>query len=70
VEKPIDAPKKIPDPGEMNLDFEQTQPETKPDFNEKFREGEDGSYSEGIGGPTGDFKVPTLEELGMPAAVS
>jgi cryptochrome len=70
VAKPIDAPKKIPDPGEMSLDFDQTQPETKPDFNEKFREGKDGSYESGIAGPKGDFAVPSLEELGMPAAVS
>ncbi|KJX98642.1 dna photolyase like protein [Zymoseptoria brevis] len=70
VEKPIDAPKKIPDPGDMSLDFEQTQPETKPDFNEKFREGEDGSYESGIAGPKGDFAVPSLEELGMPAATT
>lgn len=59
----------MPDPGDSNLDFEQHHPETAPDFNSGSREHEDKSY-EKISGPNGDFSVPTLEELGFPAATS
>ena len=69
IPKPIPAPKKIPDPGETKLDFEADRPEQRPDFNGGFREGNDRSY-EKIAGPNGDFAVPTLEELGFPAATT
>jgi len=70
IAQPIDAPKSLPDPGELGLDFEQAQPESKPDLNEKYRDGEESSYKEGIAGPNNDFAVPTLEELGMKPATT
>lgn len=70
IEKPVDTPTSFPDPGEMGVDIEQTQPGSKPDFNDKFREMEDGSYSSGIAGPNGNYSVPTLKELGMKSATT
>jgi hypothetical protein len=69
IPRPIPAPKSIPDPGETKLDFEQQQPESDPDFNDGSRSHGDLSY-ERLSGPNGDFAVPTLEELGLPAATS
>ena len=68
IAPPIEAPKSLPNPGELSLDFEQTQPEQEPDVNEKYRNDTEGTYSSGIAGPNGDFSVPTLEELGMETA--
>lgn len=70
VKPPLDAPTTLPDPGELNLDIEQKSPESQPDFNAKHREGADQSFASGLAGPSGDFAVPTLEELGMPAATT
>ncbi|KAK4507359.1 hypothetical protein PRZ48_001094 [Zasmidium cellare] len=70
IARPIDAPKSIPDPGDMNLNIEQTQPEPEPDFNAKYRDSEEASYSSGIAGPKGDYAPPSIEELGMPAATT
>lgn len=70
IERPIDAPKSLPDPGDMKLNIEQTKPEPEPDFNAKYRDGEEASYSSGIAGPKGDYAPPTIEELGMPAATT
>jgi cryptochrome len=69
IPKPIPAPKSLPDPGEITLEFEQEPPEAKPDFNGSSRSQGDRSY-ERISGPNGDFAVPTMEELGFPAATS
>jgi cryptochrome len=69
VPRPIAAPKSIPDPGELELDFEQEQPDSKPDFNSGPRRHDDKSY-EKISGPNGDFAVPSLEELGMQPATT
>lgn len=69
IPRPIPAPNALPDPGKTNLDFEQQQPDQSPDYNERTRQTEDKSYAR-IAGPTGDFAVPTLEELGFPAATS
>jgi cryptochrome len=69
IPRPIPAPKSIPDPGETNLDFEQEQPETASDLKNGWRNNGDKSY-EKISGPKVDFAVPTLEELGFPAATS
>ena len=69
IQPPVETPKSLPDPGDMNLDaIDQTQPDPKPDFNEKHRDEDDKSYSSGIAGPKGDYAPPTTEELGMPAA--
>jgi cryptochrome len=69
IPRPMPAPKSLPDPGPTNLDFVQKQPDQTPDFNEGIRQQGDKSY-EKISGPKGDFAVPTLEELGFPAATS
>jgi cryptochrome len=69
IPTPIPAPKSIPDPGDTTLDFEQQRPEQSPDFNSGSRRNDDKSY-ERISGPNGDFAVPTMEELGFPAATS
>ncbi|PIB00382.1 Cryptochrome-1 [Cercospora beticola] len=70
IEKPVDTPTSLPDPGDMKLDIEQTEPEAEPDINAKHREKDAVTFSSGIAGPKGDFSPPTLEELGMPAATS
>ncbi|KAF2161709.1 hypothetical protein M409DRAFT_69523 [Zasmidium cellare ATCC 36951] len=70
IARPIDAPKRIPDPGDMDLNIEQTKPKPEPDFNAKYRDSEEASYSSGIAGPKGDYSPPTIEELGMPAATT
>ena len=70
IAKPIPAPTKIPDPGDLSLGFEQKQPEQEPDYNTHYRESDEASYTSGIAGPNGDFAVPTLEELGMKPATT
>lgn len=70
IAAPIDAPKSLPDPGEMPLDFDQTEPDPNPDFNDPWRDSKETSYKSGIAGPKGDFAVPTLEECGFKAATS
>ncbi|KAK0389528.1 hypothetical protein NLU13_3103 [Sarocladium strictum] len=67
IAKPLDAPKKLPDPGEMPVDFDQDEPETKPDFNAERRTQKDTAYKQ-IAGPKGDFAIETMEELGFPSA--
>ena len=69
--RPIAAPTRIPDPGEVDLSgFEHEVPDLEPDVNAKHRtEGEERQYRS-IMGPKGDFAVPTLEEMGIPAATT
>lgn len=67
IAKPLDAPKKLPDPGEMAVDFEQDEPKRKPDFNAERRTEKDTAYKQ-IAGPKGDFAIETMEELGFPSA--
>jgi cryptochrome len=69
IPRPIPAPTSIPDPGEINLDFEQQQPEQMSDLNSGSRNHGDKSY-EKFSGPNGDFAVPTMEELGFPASTT
>jgi len=69
IPRPIPAPTSVPDPGETSLDFEQETPNQQPDFNEGPRNHKDETYKK-LAGPKGDFAVPTLEELGFPAATS
>ncbi len=72
VPKPIPAPERLPDPGDMPLDFEQGAPEAIPDLNAPHRGGGGGdrSYAR-IAGPGGDFAVVgTLEELGLAPATT
>jgi cryptochrome len=69
IPRHLPPPFRLPDPGEITLDFMQEPPKDKPDFNSGSREEKDKSY-ERIAGPNGDFAVPTLEELGFPAATT
>ncbi|KAG9253301.1 FAD binding domain of DNA photolyase-domain-containing protein [Emericellopsis atlantica] len=69
IPRPIAAPKSLPDPGEMPVDFEQDEPDRQPDFNEPRREGKDTAYKD-IAGPKGDFAIETMEELGFPSATT
>ncbi|KAI7226983.1 Cryptochrome/photolyase FAD-binding domain-containing protein [Hortaea werneckii] len=70
IEPAVETPKSLPGPGELKLDFDQTQPEAKPDFNEKYRDNDEASYKEGLSGPKKDFHPPTLEELGFKSATT
>ncbi|PWI74684.1 hypothetical protein PCL_07998 [Purpureocillium lilacinum] len=69
VPRPIPSPKHLPDPGEMPVDFDQDQPDTKPDFNASRRTEKDSGYSK-IAGPKGDFAIETMKELGFPPATT
>lgn len=69
IPRPTPSPKTLPDPGKLNLDFEQEKPKHIPDFNAEWRDSSDRSY-EKISGPKGDFSAPTLAELGFPEATT
>lgn len=69
IPRPIGAPKKLPDPGDMELEFEQEKPEQSPDVNMIQRDGEEKSYVK-LSGPNGDFMPPTMEELGLKPATT
>ncbi|KDE04854.1 hypothetical protein MVLG_04714 [Microbotryum lychnidis-dioicae p1A1 Lamole] len=79
--KPIDAPKKLPDPGPTDLkDLEENKKAhdvstwRKGDVNHESRKGrttqEERTYETQFAGPKGDFSVPTMEELGMEATTT
>jgi cryptochrome len=71
VARPIDAPKSLPDPGELHLDkLEQKQPESTRDINAHHRAEEEKSYAAGLAGPNDDFSPPAFEELGLKAATT
>lgn len=70
IPRPIPAPKKIPDPGDTSLKFNQEKPAAKPDYNDIQRDGKENSYNSSLAGPEGDFAVPTMEELGLKSATS
>ncbi|KAJ9624999.1 hypothetical protein H2203_004950 [Taxawa tesnikishii (nom. ined.)] len=70
IAKPLPAPKTLPDPGDVELGFEQEVPEQERDFNDGQRRGEERSYRGGIAGPNGDFGVPTMKELGLKEATT
>ncbi|KAK8247640.1 FAD binding domain of DNA photolyase-domain-containing protein [Phyllosticta capitalensis] len=67
--RPIPAPKSLPDPGDTPLDFDHEKPSADPDLNKQMREGMERSFS-ALSGPNGDFAVPSMEELGLPAATT
>ncbi|KAH9900521.1 FAD binding domain of DNA photolyase-domain-containing protein [Xylariomycetidae sp. FL2044] len=69
IPKPIPAPKHLPNPGEMPIDFGQEKPDTEPDLSAPLRGKPDKAYNN-IAGPKGDFAIETLEELGFPAATT
>jgi cryptochrome len=71
IARPIEAPKRLPDPGDMHLDeLEQKQPELKFDINAHHRADHEKSYAAGLAGPKGDFSPPAFEELGLKAATT
>lgn len=72
VAKPLDAPTSLPDLGTLELgeDVGHDVPVSDPDFNSHERTEVEKSYKTGIAGPNNDFAVPTLEELGLPAATT
>ncbi|ODA79654.1 hypothetical protein RJ55_05248 [Drechmeria coniospora] len=69
IPRPIPAPSRLPDPGEMTLDFEQDPPVVQPDLNSDRRAESDTGYGQ-IAGPKGDFAIETMEELGFPSATT
>lgn len=69
IPKPLPAPKSLPDPGDMPVDFEHEEPEPDPDFNAVRRTETDTTYK-AIAGPQGDFAIETMEELGFPSATT
>ncbi|KAL8679189.1 MAG: hypothetical protein Q9186_004486 [Xanthomendoza sp. 1 TL-2023] len=69
VPKPLDAPQSLPDPGDLSLDFEQTQPSPEPDINSIQRDRDEKSYTT-LSGPKADFAVPTMSELGLKPATT
>ena len=69
VAKPVPTPESLPDPGDTSFDFEHTQPSPEPDFNDIQRDGKETSYIH-LAGPTGEFAVPTLTELGIKTATT
>ncbi|KAF2156759.1 Cryptochrome/photolyase FAD-binding domain-containing protein [Myriangium duriaei CBS 260.36] len=70
IANPLPTPKKLPDPGDTKLSFDQNIPVSSPDFSKDYREGEEKSYKYGLSGPNKDFGVPTLEELGLQKATT
>jgi deoxyribodipyrimidine photolyase len=69
IARPIAAPKALPDPGPLDLAFEQERPESEPDVNAIQRDGDEASYS-ALAGPRGDFAPPTMQELGLKPATT
>jgi cryptochrome len=69
IPRPIPAPKRLPNPGKLTLDFTHEQPEQTPDLNSSHRNSDDASYAQ-IAGPNNDFSVPTLSELGVKPATT
>jgi deoxyribodipyrimidine photolyase len=69
IPRPIPAPKQLPDPGKMDLSFDQEKPESEPDINAIQRDADEASYS-ALAGPNGDFAVPSMKELGLKEATT
>ncbi|KAL8929722.1 MAG: hypothetical protein Q9172_000279 [Xanthocarpia lactea] len=67
VPKPLDPPKSLPDPGDLSLNFEQTQPAQHPDINSIQRDDEEKSYHS-LSGSDNTFSVPTMSEMGLKPA--
>jgi cryptochrome len=70
IPKPISAPTSFPDPGDMSLDFEHEKPTSEPDINAIQRDGTEASYASSLAGPSEDFAVPTMGELGLKPATT
>lgn len=71
IERPVETPTSLPDPGEMHLDqLEQKQPDGESDINSHHRDDDEKSYASGLAGPKGDFSPPSYEELGLKPATT
>ncbi|KAK1220694.1 hypothetical protein PQX77_016520 [Marasmius sp. AFHP31] len=72
VPRPIEAPKSLPDPGKMPVEFDHEIPDAGLDLNGPLRSDgkDDKSYANNIAGPKGDFAIETLEELGFSPATT
>lgn len=79
IAPPLDAPRSLPDPGDMAVDKLEAHHQgpspadldrpDRPDRNAQWRSLEDRGYTR-IAGPRGDFATETLEELGFPPATT
>ncbi|KAJ4304818.1 hypothetical protein N0V90_000346 [Kalmusia sp. IMI 367209] len=69
IPRPIPTPKSLPDPGSTDLSFKSQKPASSPDINAIQRNAEEKSYT-ALAGPTGDFAIPTFEELGLKEATT
>jgi cryptochrome len=69
IPRPIPAPKSLPDPGDISIDFTNDKPDQKPDLNAIQRHGPEKSFAK-ISGPKGEFSVPTFAELGLKDATT
>jgi deoxyribodipyrimidine photolyase len=69
IPRPIPAPKTLPDPGSLDLGFDQEKPANEPDINAIQRDANEESYT-ALAGPNGDFAVPTMSELGLKDATT
>jgi cryptochrome len=70
--RPLPAPKSLlPDPGEVDLSsIDHETPAPEPDFNAAHRTADKEDQYKSIRGPKKDFAVPTLTEMGIPAATT
>ena len=69
--KPIPAPTSFPNPGDVDLSsIDHEIPVVEPDFNAAHRTAGKENQYKSITGPENDFAVPTLAEMGIPAATS
>jgi len=69
--RPLPAPKSLPDPGEVDLSsIDHEIPALEPDFNAAHRTAGKEDQYKSIMGPKKDFAVPTLTEMGIPAATT
>jgi cryptochrome len=68
---PIPAPTSLPDPGDVDLSFIDDEiPAPESDFNAAYRTARKEDQYKSIMGPSKDFAVPTLAEMGIPAATT
>jgi cryptochrome len=69
--KPTPAPTSLPDPGDVDLSsIDHEIPSPEPDFNAAHRTAGKENQYKSIMGPNKDFAVPTLAEMGIPAATT
>jgi cryptochrome len=69
IPRPIPTPKSLPNPGDLEINFNHKKPNSMPDMNASQRNQLDESYAK-LAGPNGDFSVPTFQELGLKEATT